>query len=419
MAPSLKLSRSGYKIVDVYSELDIALLASDHVRACSLAAELSCSGGGQARAVVAFLINRYCARCVNSSRAQMGLLRSSLAHTGDGTSGSPGDSACQNIQFRRGLCTLTLLVASASKCHKEGGRDVTGAFASVPRAESIPNLGLTIEALRQAISHGDARAVSSIIRAIPDDAWCKHTHTDAGMISSAGCPAEVVRGLPDIQRLRASHRRDPVWDVWRLACEVADSRGVLEYVGDCLHAFAWGFTAPARRARIHLLWYAFLVIIKGSPRGGPHPVEPYMFEQALTSIDAVFEDILTCAGDGAGVHTEPTVAPPSTTKAAARARAEAEAEMELDARTSYLLTVIRPDQGRVWEVEREREEVNEGRRLLLNDSEGGASLVKTVVVRRGHAPSGQATTAHAVRVHGHPSQPQSQPHSYSQSARWV
>lgn len=372
MAPSHKLSRSGYKITDVYTELDIALLATDHERACSLAAELSCSGGGQARSLVTHLINKYCDRCVNSGRAQMSLLRSSLAHVGDGTPQSPRDGACLNEQFRRGLCTLTLLVASSDHCHREGSRDVTAAFASVPRAESMPSLALTIEALRHATVGGDARTMSSIIRAIPDDAWCRF-QGEGG--------AGFGQGMPDVQRLRAVQRRDPVWDVWRLACELAQVKGVSEYVGDCLHAFAWGFNCSVRRARIHLLWYAFLVIAKGSPRAGPHPINPDLFEKALSSIDAVFDEVLSGAMATDTGSYEKTKAHVKT-KAMERAENEAAAMLDLDARTRYLLTITKPDPGRVWEVERDREEALEGRRQMESDGQGHS--IKLVVVKASH-----------------------------------
>lgn len=362
MAPSPKLSRSGYLISEIYTELEIAILATDNERACGLTAELSCTAG-QARPVVAFLINTYCTRRINSLRAQMSLLRSSLAHMGDGTPQSPGLGACLDPMFRRGLCTLTLLVASST----QGSRDVTAAFAGVARAESIPTLALTIQALRESILNGDARRMSSILRAVPDEAWCEGSAAREG-----GASIGLGQGMPDVQRLRTGHRRDPVWDVWRLARELAEERGVLEYVDDCLHAFAWGFGATIRRARIHLLWYAFLVIIKGAPRAGPHPVDPDFFEKALASIDTVFVDILGGTTDADSATLLPK------TKAMMRTDAEAKALLDLDARTSYLLTVTKPDPGRLWEVERDRQDAVIGRRLTENDG----SLVKSVVVTR-------------------------------------
>lgn len=365
MAPVHKLSRSGYMISEVYIELESALLAGDDGRACGLTAELACTAGGQTRSVVTFLINSYCTRRLNSGRSQMSLLRSCLAHMGDGSPHSPGLDACNDPMYRKGLCTLTLLVASGAR----GGRDVTAAFANVPRVESIPTLALTIEALREATVGGDARRMSSILRAVPDEAWCSGVLARGDRMDRLG----LGHGMPDVQRLRAVHRRDPVWDVWRLAQDLAEERGVSEFVGDCLHAFAWGFGVTVRRTRIHLLWYAFLVIIKGAPRAGPHPVEPGFFEQALASIDTVFTDVL---GAEATRH-EPV---PTKTKAVTRAEAEAIASSELDARTAYLLTVTKADPGRVWEVERDRETASIGRRL----GDDGESMTKSVVLTTGH-----------------------------------
>lgn len=391
MAPSHKRTVSGYKVTDVYTELGAALLSADHERACGLAAELSCTEGGQARCVVLFLINTYCARCVNSGRAQMSLLRSCLAHIGDGGTQSPSDAACRDPLFRRGLCTLTLLVgcASSSNSHKEGSRDVSAVFAGVPRTPA-PSLEATLEALRRATLSRDAREVSSLIRAVPDDAWCQPEHPSP----SSGTPSGLGLGMPDVQRLRAAHRRDPVWELWRLGHELAELRGVSEYVDDCLHAFAWGFGATVRRARIHLLWYAYLVIVKGAPRAGPHPISTELCEHALSAIDAVFNEILSAGqridAHQVEAHAEPR--PKAKSRASIKAELEAVAETEINARTRYLLMVPRPDPGRIWEVERDREEAAAGRVLI--ESEGRLEQsVKRVVVKQGHRGSGSLQTS--------------------------
>lgn len=320
---SRKMSRSGYRIPELYVELESALLARDHERGCALAAELACTAGGQTRSVISFLLDTYSARCVNSGRAQMNLLHVSLAHLGSGTSRSPNVSACNDVIFRRGLCTLTLLVA----CARVEERSVEAAFARVPRSEQVPSLNAAIEALRASTMIRDAHAMSAVIRAIPDEAW--FTAEIAPPEPSTGA------GLPDVLRLRAAARKHAVWHIWTLACELAKEAGVSEFVEHSLHAFSWGYSSLTARNRIHLLWYAFLVIVKGAPRSGPHPIELTTFERALQSIDTVF------------------LRQGSVPQAAVIAPAAASATVD------YLTAITRHDSSRAWEVEKDRLEARE------------------------------------------------------------
>lgn len=326
MQRSRKLSHSGFKISELYAELESALVARNLERSVCLTAELSCTKGGQTRAVVSFLIDTYSKRCVNSGRAQLNLLRSSLAHLGQGTSKSPDANARHDIVFRRGLCTLTLLVA----CAGHGTRDVASAFLLVPKyQEHLPSLESALEALRGSTTCKDAHKMSSIIKAVQDESWflsrpCPRSRTK---------PAKHVQVLPGVQCLHASARRDAVWGLWRLACELGKGVGVSEYVEHCLHAFAWGYTSPTAKVRVHLLWYAFLVIVKGAPRTGLHPIDQDTFEQALLSIDEVFEDVLC---------KRPK-------------EVQASEAGELDDRLSYLSTVTRHDPNKALEVEKDRD----------------------------------------------------------------
>lgn len=315
MQRSRKLSHSGYKIPELYIELESALLARDLERACGLAAELSCTNGGQTRCVISFLIDTYCARCVNSGRAQMNLLHSSLAHLGKGTARSPDVNSCRDAVFRRGLCALTLLVASA----RVDDRSVEAAFARVPRSEFVPSLETALEALRRSTMARDAHSMSSVIRAAPDEVWFSEVTADSRS------------DMPDVQRLRASARKDAVWELWRLACELGKEVGVSEYVENCLHAFSWAYSSLTARNRIHLLWYAFLVIVKGAPRKGPHPIDMPTFERALLSIDSVFLGSLSLP----------------------------DKETEEQKKMNYLSTIMRHDSCKAWEVEKDRAEARE------------------------------------------------------------
>lgn len=322
MQRSRKLSRSGYKIPELYTELESSLISRDLERACGLAAELSCTVGGQTRTVVSFLLDTYCARCVNSGRAQLNLLHSSLAHLGEGTSKSPDVNACHDVVFRRGLCALTLLVACA--CTTES---VEAAFARVPRSEHVPTLASALEALRQATQARDAHSMSSVIRAVPDEPWFSQPRASSPQLDSTP--------MQELQGLRAAARRDAVWDMWRLAAEMGREVGVSEYVANCLHAFSWNYSsALTARARIHLLWYAFLVIIKGAPRTGAHPIDPAVFERALLSIDMVFAGTLQLPRSEAVV-------------------------VELETRLGYLSAITRHDPCKAWEVEKDRAEARD------------------------------------------------------------
>lgn len=322
----LSLSHSGFNIPELYAELESALLTRNLERSVCLTAELACTQGGQTKAVISFLIDTYCARCVNSGRAQLNLLRSSLAHLGDGTSKSPDNKARHDIVFRRGLCTLTLLVA----CAGDRPNEVASAFSRVPNYhERLPSLESALCALRGSTTGRDAHKMSSIIKALQDEAWFLSTPR----LRNRSRDANHVQEMPDIERLCAYARKDAVWDLWRLACELGKSVGVSEYVDNCLHAFAWGYTAPTAKARVHILWYAFLVIVKGAPRTGLHPIDQDTFERALLCIDDVFEDVL-CKRPREG----PTV----------EARA-------LDNRLSYLTTITRHDPSKALAVEKDRE----------------------------------------------------------------
>lgn len=323
MQRSRKLSHSGYKIPELYVELESSLLARDLERACGLAAELSCTAGGQTRSVISFLLDTYCTRCINSGRAQMNLLHSALAHLGDGTPRSPSVKACHDSVFRRGLCSLTLLVA----CSRLDDRSAEAAFARVPRSEHVPSLESALEALRKTTIARDAHSMSAVIRAAPDEPWFK----DPGH--------RGAQGLPDVLRLRAPSRNDAVWDLWRLACELAKDVGVSEYVENCLHAFAWGYSSLTARNRIHLLWYAYLVIVKGAPRTGPHPIDLPTFERALLSIDSVFSVPLS-------LSAPPSPSPSIPTQQCAE-----------DLRMGYLSAVTKHDSCKAWEVEKDRTEV--------------------------------------------------------------
>lgn len=349
MQRSRKLSRSGYKIPELYSELESALIARDLERACSLAAELSCTVGGHTRSVVSFLLDTYCARCVNSGRAQLNLLHSTLAHIGDGTAKSPDLNAVRDAVFRRGLCALTLLVASA---HADEQRSVEAAFARVPRSEHVPSLESALQALRASALARDAHLMSSIIRAAPDEAW----------FSKARPPCTTLRQaqarLPDVQRLRAAARRDAVWDLWDLATELGRQVGVSEYVDNCLHAFSWNYSSSlTARARIHLLWYAFLVIVKGAPKTGPHPIDPPTLERALLSIDSVFAGTL-CPPPAPAPNPAPSPGSPGPASGQAQADDDqprlAATTKEVESRMGYLSTIPRYDPSRAWEVEKSR-----------------------------------------------------------------
>lgn len=298
-----KLSHSGFNVSELYTELESALCSKNLERAVCLTAELACTTGGQTRSVVSFLIDTYCSRCVNSGRSQLNLLRGSLAHLGDGTTRSPDSKAGLDIVFRRGLCSLTLLVACAS----HGGRDTGSEFARVPLyQEHLPSLESTLKALRIATAERDAHTISSIIKSVQEQVWFSPN------------------------KLRASVRSHAVWNLWNLACELGKGVGVSEYVDNCLHAFSWGYSPLTSKTRLHLLWYAFLVIVKGAPRSGPHPIEQETFDRALLSIDNVFEEVL-CKGQ------------------------KKDLQVELDVRLGYLATITRHDPGKAEEVEKDRE----------------------------------------------------------------
>lgn len=325
MQRSRKLSHSGFKIPELYAELESALPSGDLERACCLTAELACTAGGQTRGVVCFLIDTYCARCVNSGRAQLNLLDNSLAHLGDGTSRSPNLNACHDEVFRRGLCTLTMLVACACACTSSQHHDVGASFARVPRWENLPTLQSALDALRASTVARDPHTMSSVIRAAQDQVW----FMAARKVNAEG--GKALSGSPHVQRLRASARRDAVWELWGLASELSKDAGVSEYVDNCIHAFSWGYTSRTPKLRIHLLWYAFLVIVKGATRAGPHPILPDMFERALLTIDGVFDDILF---KRSGDHVV----------------------VEVDDRLGYLCTITRLDPSKAWAVEKDREE---------------------------------------------------------------
>lgn len=349
MQRSRKLSRSGYRITELYTELDSALLASDPERACCLTAELACTIGGQTRSIVCFLIDTYCSRCVNSCRAQLNLLHSSLAYIGDGTTKSPHASACLEAGFRRGLCALTLLVTCGGL---DPAHNVGAAFARVPRSEAVSSLDCAVLLLREAVAQRDAHCMSSVIRAVTDESWFSEPEV--------GCKGRGL-GMPDVQRLRLWARKDPVWDLWALALELSKEVGVSEYVENCLHAFAWGYCATTKRSRVHLLWYGFLVIIKGAPRAGPHPISPAVFESALASVDSLFEDILS-RPSSQQIPPPPVLSTTKTSKTnmkEAATIATAVAVLDMDTRMSYLTTITLHDPSKAWEVEKDREGARE------------------------------------------------------------
>lgn len=331
-----KTTRSGYKVIDIVNELETSLLSKDLERSCCLATELSCTSGGHAKQLVIRLLETYCARCVNSSHAQLALISSALVHIGQGSSQSPGDASCHEHNFRTGICTMILLIACSSK---DNSRDVSSAFARVPHLEHqenvTPTLTDTLRSLKTLTMNRDAHAVSSIIRSISYDGW--HGDTD-NLVDGSGL------GMPDVQRLRVCHRKDPVWCVWKLARDLASSVGVIGYVDHCLHVFSWGFNKHTRRSRIHLLWYAFLVIIKGAARGGPHDVDPCVLECALGMIDRLFEDVLVtdecCERDKSRKVTLDTT--PSAPN------------IVVNVRMQYLTTMTLLDADMVSRVERDR-----------------------------------------------------------------
>lgn len=371
MQRSRKLSRSGFRITELYSELESALIARDPERACCLTAELACSVGGQTKCVVSYLVDTYCARCVNSRRAQLNLLHTSLAHLGDGTSKSPQVNACLDAVFRRGLCILTLLVACGGQL--DTTLSVGAAFARVPRSESVPSLEVAMEALRQSTSARDARSMSAVIKAVPDELWF------AKPSGSSGCR----KGMLDVQRLRAVARRDPVWDMWSLALDLGKDVGVSEYVENSLHAFAWGYSATTKKTRIYLLWYAFLVIIKGAPRAGPHPIDTQTLETALHSIDRVFDDILS----GQSLDLRADEVPPQVTTPPPTSTPKLKvAVADVDSRLNYLLTVPRIDASKAWEVEKDREAA----RSLWMDTESHMKCIHVKVGKRESVTDTQA-----------------------------
>lgn len=355
---SRKLSRSGYKITDLYSELESALIAQDAERACCLTAELSCTTGGHTRAVVSFLLDSYCARCVNSCRAQLNLLGSSLAHLGDGTTKSPDLKSCLDPIFRRGLCTLTLLVT----CGVHPTKNVTARFACVPRSQHVSSLDYAILELRKSIVQHDAHSMSSVIRAIPDETWFSNYET----------ASRAVSGMPDVQRLRAHVRREAVWELWALARQLSQEVGVSEYVDISLKAFAWGYCSKTRKSRVHLLWYAFLVIIKKAPRGGPHLIPLDTFTTALKSIDTLYDDILCKTDVSKNIavtkttspipHLDPTKNSAESTHVTLDAPA---VPLDVDdpltthpspqCSVSYLYTILHQDPAKCWEVEKDRD----------------------------------------------------------------
>lgn len=363
MVRSRKLSRSGFRITELYSELESALIARDPERACCLTAELACSMGGHAKCVVSYLLDTYSTRCVNSGRAQLNLLRTSLAHLGDGTSKSPDVNSCLDAVFRRGLCILTILIACGG-VHLDSTHSAEEAFARVPRSEAVSSLEVAMAALRLATSARDARSMSAIIKAVPDELWYSKPGT-----------LKCFNGMPDVQRLRAPGRYDAVWEIWRFAIDLGKEVGVSEYVDNCLHAFAWGYTASTKKSRIHLLWYAFLVIIKGAPRAGPHPVDSNTLETALLSIDRVFDEIMS-----GQLHT---VAPPGQSTPSGSGLTDA--LLNVDMRLKYLLAIPRINASKAWEVEKDREET----RSLYMNTEAHMKVVDVKVSksdsRRDHA----------------------------------
>lgn len=353
-----KITRSGYKMSDAYSELDAALLSGDSGRACCMAVELACSGGGQARKVTAFLIDTYCARCVNSGRAQLSMLCTSLAYIGDGTPRSPDDGSIYRSDFRRGLCSLVLLVGSVSPT-----RNLNASFVRVQRAKLPCSIAKIIEELKASVHAGDARAVSCIVRTMADDSWCDDKECASGL------------RMPDVQRLHTSSRRDPLWRIWESALEMGIERGVSEYVENCMHAFAWAYNSTTRNARIHLLWYAFLVVVKGAPRRGPHPIDLDVFEHALGVIDAVYEEILE-----SDPHATNVTSSSSRCAFDAVAAEDAEDAVTCKDRMGYLSLLTRCDVAKTWEVEKDQQ------RKAASASASASTLVdcdtKTVVVGR-------------------------------------
>lgn len=333
---SRKLSHSGFKIIELYSELESALLARDPERACSLTAELSCTVG-HSRCVVCVLIDTYCARCVNSGRAQLNLLGSSLAYLGEGTSKSPNSGSCRESIFRRGLCTLTLLVA----CSSDPSRNVTERFARVPRSDNVPSLECALDLLRRSIADRDAHSMSSVLRAAQDEPWFR-----LNVLASK-------LDFPDVRRLRVASRREAVWDIWALARHSSEETGVAEYVENCLKAFSWGYCAQSRKSRMHLLWYSFLVIIKGAPRAGKHSIDPTTFQGALQTTDSLFDGIL---GDNA--VTKP-VADSTPDPADVVADAQSLVIDPPGADTSYLYTFPQLDQVKACEVEKDRKSASD------------------------------------------------------------
>lgn len=336
-----KHTHSGYRVVEIIAELDTSLLAKDLERSCCLAAELSCTGGGQARKLVLRLLDIYCARCVNSNHAQLTVLRSALIHIGEGSTKSPGDMSCHEQNFRKGLCMMVLLVACSSKDH---ARDVSAAFARVPNmiySEDVkPALRDTIRSLRLLTGDKDAHAVSSIIRGMSYDGW----HGEVESLTKG-----TGLGMPDVQRLRACFRKDPIWCIWSLARELASVAKVLGYVDNCLHAFAWGFNRETRKSRIHLLWYAFLVIIKGAVRGGPHDVEPAILASALDMINGVFEDVLLADKHDGLTKDGHQITARSPTHVAS---------LQNEARMQYFETITLIDADKVSRVERDRKDAS-------------------------------------------------------------
>lgn len=334
---SRKLSHSGFRIAELYVELQSALLAQDPERACSLTAELSCTPG-HSRCVVSVLLDTYCARCVNSGRAQLNLLGSSLSYIGDGTSRSPHAGSCHEAAFRRGLCTLTLLVA----CSSDPSKNVTTRFARVPRAEHVPTLEMALSSLRVSILQRDAQSMSAVVRAVPDEAWFGSKATVASKLD-----------CPDVQRLCASARRETVWDLWGLARSCSLETGVSEYVDTCLKAFSWGYCPTSRKSRITLLWYALLVVIKGAPRAGPHPIDLKTFENAIASVDALFDGILSCRGRAETSKVEDQV-PDLPVPVPLPVSVPVPVPVHDVASYLYMISPVF-DQVKAWEVEKDRQ----------------------------------------------------------------
>lgn len=373
-----RLTSSGFKLTDAYAELDAAVAAGLLERACCLAAEIACTPGGQCRALTNHLINAYCSRCVDSNRSQMALVRTSLAYIGDGTNGSPGDTACRGATFRKGICTLVLLVASASR---KTDRDIEEVFRRLPCDESVTST--TVEdvtaSLRAAVGANDPRAASAVIRLIA--------------VKGLPPPPTVSDGnvrLPDARRLRIDSRRDHIWRVWELAVELAEARKVTEYVGDCLNCFAWGHCKGTTCSRIHLLWYAFLVIVKGAPRSGPHPIDPSTFRAALSSIDDVFDEILSRTAAPRPPPSPPHApaqvdfAPSPDVAACVRPPGDLECIRTVD-KVNYLMIVTHHDAAKVWEVERDRIDV-----AALNHLD---SSTRTVIFSGGPSKRPQQSTS--------------------------